>query len=196
VRESDARTADRPRWTFAPSDAAVGVGASVIGLALLLGRPALASNPATAWRPLMVLYAAVIALSLSVPQRRDSRRAHPALVAVVGSVAVAAAWRWVAPGGRLPDNPGFVSLIVVAAVAEEAYFRRVLQGALRPLGPAAAVVITAVLFAAIHVPLYGVAALPVDVGAGLLLGWQRWASGGWVAPGVTHVVANLIMVLP
>ena len=35
----------------------------------------------------------------------------------------------------------------------------------------------------------------VDLGAGLLLSWQRWASGGWGAPAATHVVANLVAVL-
>jgi membrane protease YdiL (CAAX protease family) len=49
-----------------------------------------------------------------------------------------------------------------------------------------------VAFAAIHVPVYGVAVLPIDTAAGLLLGWQRWMTGGWSASGLTHVAANLI----
>jgi membrane protease YdiL (CAAX protease family) len=53
----------------------------------------------------------------------------------------------------------------------------------------------AVLFAAVHVPLYGWAALPVDLGAGLLLGWQRHASGTWLVPAATHAVANLLVVV-
>jgi hypothetical protein len=55
--------------------------------------------------------------------------------------------------------------------------------------------LSALVFALIHLPMYGVGAFPVDLGAGLLLGWQRWASGGWGAPAVTHVVANLAMVI-
>jgi hypothetical protein len=35
----------------------------------------------------------------------------------------------------------------------------------------------------------------VDLGAGLLFGWQRWASGGWAAPAITHGAANLMAVL-
>ena len=50
----------------------------------------------------------------------------------------------------------------------------------------------ALAFAAIHVPVYGLAVLPIDTAAGLLLGWQRWVTGGWSASGITHVAANLI----
>jgi hypothetical protein len=42
------------------------------------------------------------------------------------------------------------------------------------------------------VPLYGIAVLPVDLGAGLLLGWQRWATGTWTVPAVTHAAANVL----
>jgi hypothetical protein len=31
-------------------------------------------------------------------------------------------------------------------------------------------------------------------GAGLLLSWQRFASGRWTVPAVTHAVANLLAV--
>ena len=46
-----------------------------------------------------------------------------------------------------------------------------------------------------HVPLYGVAAFPVDLGAGLLLSWQRWASGTWTVPAATHTAANVLAVM-
>jgi membrane protease YdiL (CAAX protease family) len=81
---------------------------------------------------------------------------------------------------------------VVAAVAEEAFFRRLVYGTLAPLGPLAAVGGAAVLFGVVHVPTYGVGVLPIDFAAGIVLGWQRWASGGWSAPAVTHVAANLL----
>ncbi len=58
-----------------------------------------------------------------------------------------------------------------------------------------AVVGSALLFAAVHVPLYGVAAFPVDLGAGLLFSWQRWASGDWTVPAATHAAANLLAVI-
>jgi hypothetical protein len=41
---------------------------------------------------------------------------------------------------------------------------------------------------------YGAAALPLDLGAGLVLAWQRWASGRWTVPASTHAFANLLAV--
>jgi membrane protease YdiL (CAAX protease family) len=49
-----------------------------------------------------------------------------------------------------------------------------------------------VAFALVHLPGYGVSAFPINLAAGLLLGWQRWASGGWSAPALTHIAANLL----
>jgi hypothetical protein len=37
--------------------------------------------------------------------------------------------------------------------------------------------------------------MPIDFAAGLVLGWQRWATGTWTAPAATHVFANLWAVL-
>jgi membrane protease YdiL (CAAX protease family) len=53
---------------------------------------------------------------------------------------------------------------------------------------------TAVVFALVHLPAYGAAAMPVDLGAALLLSWQRYASGRWTVPAVTHAIANLLAV--
>ena len=46
-----------------------------------------------------------------------------------------------------------------------------------------------------HIPSYGLAAFPVDLGAGLLFGWQRWAAGTWTVPAATHAAANLLAVI-
>jgi membrane protease YdiL (CAAX protease family) len=54
-----------------------------------------------------------------------------------------------------------------------------------------AVVVTAVLFAALHLPLYGVGAMPIDLCAGVFLGSLRVASGGVVAPALAHVIADV-----
>jgi hypothetical protein len=37
--------------------------------------------------------------------------------------------------------------------------------------------------------------LPIDLAAGLVLSWQRWASGSWRVPAVTHVLANVLVVI-
>jgi membrane protease YdiL (CAAX protease family) len=82
-----------------------------------------------------------------------------------------------------------------AAIAEELFFRRLVYGTLAAWHPIVAVVGSAVLFALIHVPLYGAAVFWVDLGAGLLFSWQRWASGDWRAPAATHAVANILAVV-
>jgi membrane protease YdiL (CAAX protease family) len=88
-----------------------------------------------------------------------------------------------------------VGLNTLAAVAEEAFFRRLVFGALLAGGPVAAVVGSALLFAAVHVTVYGAWVLPLDLAAGLLFGWQRHVTGSWVVPAATHSVANLLVVL-
>ena len=80
----------------------------------------------------------------------------------------------------------------LAALAEEAFFRRFLYGLLVPSGAAIAVGGSAALFAVVHVTVYGWWVLPLDLAAGLVLSWQRWASGSWVAPAITHVIANVL----
>jgi len=84
---------------------------------------------------------------------------------------------------------------VVAAFAEEALFRRLLFGRLVRWGAATAIVGSAVAFAAVHLPAYGSLAFGVDLAAGLLFGWQRWVTRSWVAPGVTHAIANVLQLL-
>jgi membrane protease YdiL (CAAX protease family) len=98
-----------------------------------------------------------------------------------------------------PAAPSATALLValntLAAVAEEAFFRRLVYGALLAGGPGLALAGSAVLFAAVHVTVYGLWVLPLDLAAGLLLGWQRQATGSWAVPAATHVVANLLVAL-
>lgn len=94
----------------------------------------------------------------------------------------------------LPARGGWIVVVTasVAAVAEELFFRRLVYGWLTRWGPLLAVAGSAVLFAAVHVPVYGPGVLPIDLAAGLVFGWQRWASGTWTVPAATHVLANLL----
>jgi membrane protease YdiL (CAAX protease family) len=91
---------------------------------------------------------------------------------------------------RIPVEVVLVS--VVAAVAEEAFFRRYVYAWIADQGEGLAIVVAAALFAVIHVPIYGAGVLPIDFAAGLLLGWQRRESGTWISPAITHVIANII----
>ncbi|HEX2048264.1 MAG TPA: CPBP family glutamic-type intramembrane protease [Acidimicrobiales bacterium] len=89
-----------------------------------------------------------------------------------------------------------LGLNALAAVAEEAFFRRHLYALVEgSWGPAVAVVGTAVAFAAVHVTVWGWWVLPLDLAAGLVLSWQRAATGRWSVPAATHVLANSLALL-
>jgi membrane protease YdiL (CAAX protease family) len=147
---------------------------------------------------LLLMFGAIGLASLTVDVPTERPRVHPVAVLAIGIGAV-----WVAglaAGTPLPAPSGAVlvplAMSTLAALAEEAFFRRFLYGRIMPrLGAGAAVVLTALLFAAIHVPIYGASVFWVDLGAGLLFGWQRWASGSWTAPAATHAFANLLVIL-
>ncbi len=89
-----------------------------------------------------------------------------------------------------------VGLNALAAVAEEAFFRRYLYGlVVERYGTVLAVAVTAVAFALVHVTVWGWWVLPLDVAAGLVLSWQRAATGRWSVPAATHVLANTFALL-
>ena len=162
---------------------------------LLLRLRILDTSGATRIALLAAVFTAILVASLLVPVAPGVARMRPWFVTAIGlagvGVAALAAGRPIAA----PLGTWALPLAVLAAVAEEALFRRAAYGWLERYGPAAAVVGSALLFAAVHLPLYGAAALPVDLGAGLLFSWQRWASGTWTVPAGTHAVANVLAVV-
>jgi membrane protease YdiL (CAAX protease family) len=191
-----------PRSTAPRSTGSWTAGAVVIGgLAFLVGRLAIGGLPFTV--PLLAVgYLALAGVALAVGEEGAGRTDRAAgrgplgwrvplvlgLVGVVGAAIV---------GGPVADRRVggvAVGLALLAAVAEEALFRRVLYDRLLRFGVVVAVAGSAGLFALVHLPAYGLAAMPVDFGAALLLGWQRYASGRWTVPAVTHAVANLLAV--
>lgn len=183
----------------APANRAVLAGLAVAGGAALLARPWLAAATA---RPTAVLVGLFVVLGVvgawwPLPATAQATVRLPVAIGVaVAGVAVFAGGRLLA-GGRAaaPALAGYVVLNTLAAVAEEAFFRRLLYGLLVPHGAGVAVAGTAAAFAAVHLTVWGAWALPLDLAAGLLLSWQRWATGRWAVPAVTHAAANLLAVL-
>ncbi len=165
-----------------------------LAVALLLAR---------AWSPtfgslgrvagLTLTLVAVLVGSLLVPVAAGRARLHPGLVLGIGVGAVALALLASGRPVAAPIGAWAMPLTVLAAVAEEALFRRTMYATLERRGAVVAIGVTALVFAAMHVPIYGVAVFPVDLGAGALLSWQRWASGSWAAPAATHAAANIAM---
>jgi len=183
---------DRPGRRVRRAEAAayaVGLGAVVF----LLTRSALAPLGAPA---LACGYLALGAASVwvAVPSARPRARERWIPLAI-GFAAVLLARAAAGAAPPVPVTVAIVALNTAAALAEEAFFRGFLFGRLEPWGVGLAVGVSALAFAAIHLPLYGWAAFPVDLGAGLLLSWQRAASGTWAVPGATHALANLLAVL-
>jgi len=62
---------------------------------------------------------------------------------------------------------------------------------LRARGPGVAVGITTVIFALMHVPLYGWHVVPLDLAVGLWLAGLRLTTRGVAAPAIAHIVADL-----
>jgi membrane protease YdiL (CAAX protease family) len=177
-----------------PLPSAAMVALAGAGLAMLAMRPLVAGSPD---RPVLMGagFAGLLALSLMFGPRRDPRSLPRTVVLAVGLAAMVAG---AFVGGAAPPFPhaaGLLAFGAFGAVAEEAFFRQFVYGGLMRFGPAAAVLGSALLFALIHIPIYGLVVFPVDLGAGLVLSWQRWASGSWVTPAATHVVANLLAVM-
>jgi membrane protease YdiL (CAAX protease family) len=178
---------------------------AAIGVAGLLARPWFVAHGA-GLPELALLYVVLVAISAlsPIPQLGVVGRAiddplahfvHPAVAVAVGAAALLVAHEASGPVAPIVAGGAAIGLNVVAAVSEEAFFRRFLYGALLPFGAPAAVLLSALAFALVHVPLYGGAVFWVDLGAGLLLGWQRWATRSWAAPAATHALANLLAML-
>jgi membrane protease YdiL (CAAX protease family) len=164
------------------------------GIALLVIRPAIVATttePVPLLATLMVLIA-VASITIPIPADVTTPALPAATTLTVGLLAVLLARTVTGPPPPLPLASAAPILSTLAAVAEEALFHRLAYARLLPHGAPVAVVGSAVLFGLLHAPLYGIAAVPVDLGAGLLLSWQRWASGRWTVPAATHAAANLV----
>ena len=185
-------TAIRPP-AVTPARPTAAVVAMAATLVVFVARPLLPGGTAGQ----MGLFAAVLVLGAAWPVPAEIRPPRTAAwVALAAGVAAFGSARLL--GGGHPPAParaGYLAAVTFAALAEEIFFRRFVYAILRPRGAALAVGGSAVLFALAHVTVYGWWVLPLDLAAGLLLGWQRWAGGTWTVPAVTHVAANVLVVL-
>lgn len=182
-----ARTEVRARTVAIRGDAAwwvAAAGASVFALTL---------RGVGQWSWIVVAAGGVVGLAVPLQRAGERSITRWTLVTLAG-VAVFVLARSFSP---IAASGGLHALVIgaVAGVCEEALFRRGLYGYFERWGSMAAVLMTAVLFGLVHVPMYGWRALPIDVGAGLVFGWQRWATGSWTSAGATHALANVAQYL-
>lgn len=184
---------------------------AVAGVVALLARPwFLPAGVAVEWR--VAFFVALGATGLAWRSRSASLRASKTrrsgtrndaggwalslVVFGVGAVAFALGRVVVEVPVRPSGLAVAVGLNALAAVAEEAFFRRYLYGLIvERHGAVVAVAVTAGAFALVHVTVWGWWVLPLDLAAGLVLSWQRAATGRWSVPAATHVVANTLALL-
>jgi len=168
----------------------------VVGLVALLARPwFLPAGVDVRWR--VAFFVALGVAGVAWPVARDGRAGLTTSLLVLGVGAAGFALGRAAVDVPLRPSglPLAVGLNALAAVAEEAFFRRYLYGLLGRFGPAVAVVATAAAFALVHVTVWGWWILPLDLAAGLVLSWQRASTGRWSVPAATHVLANTLALL-
>ena len=156
--------------------------------------------PAASYPAALVFAGALLMLSAGAGWRFTVDRRWPRAMALglAGTVVLVVPWVTAAPaiplsaGQHLGPLLVWTPLVALVVVAEEIALRGALFGALLEAGGAPpAIAVTSIVFALMHVPLYGWGALPLDIAAGVLLGGLRLLSGGVTAPAVAHVLADL-----
>jgi len=110
---------------------------------------------------------------------------------MVGAILLAPVVTGRLSGRPLPDFWAWAAITALIATMEEtairgALYRRWSEEA----GPVAAIVVGAVVFALIHLPRYGVGAMPLDAAVGLALGGLRAVTGRVLPCAIAHTIAD------
>lgn len=83
-------------------------------------------------------------------------------------------------------------IVTIVASSEELFLRGALYSRLAQWrGPGVAIAVGTLLFGLLHLPLYGLASLPLNLAVGVWLGLLRHYTGSWLAPATAHVLADL-----
>ena len=150
-------------------------GAALLALAALAGRPAIERNlPAAA---AIGVAGGLVLVGIALIARLSASNSPIPTGLFAGPAAQFVPW---------------VAITVIVATSEELVLRGALFRAVEASGGlVAAIVVTTLAFALMHVPLYGWHVVPLDLGVGLWLAGLRLLSGGVVAPAVAHAIADL-----
>ncbi|HEV3123953.1 MAG TPA: CPBP family intramembrane glutamic endopeptidase [Candidatus Dormibacteraeota bacterium] len=169
--------------------------AAAMALRLALAPATRGSSPAA-----VVVFSGALLLLAVVAGWRPSRPTwQGAIVGLAGAAVLCAlpVWSRISGhnlGGWGPWSmfAGFAGGVVLVSVAEEVLLRGALYDAVAAArGEPAAVLVAAIAFGLLHVPLYGWAALPLDLAVGVWLGGLRMLSGGVTAPAAAHAAADV-----
>jgi len=129
-------------------------------------------------------------------RRGDESLAMGRIAAIMAGLMVGAVLLAPVVTGRLSQRPladfwSWAAISAVIATLEEtairgALYRRWSEEA----GPAAAIIAGAAVFALIHLPRYGLAAMPLDAAVGLALGGLRAVTGRVLPCAIAHTIAD------
>jgi membrane protease YdiL (CAAX protease family) len=173
--------------------------AAILALSLLRGTAlhlgAIDVAPAAAFGGLLVIGSLA---APSVGSRLAGTPRNLALGAVVGAgLLIPGMWMRlhgaVGPGAYLSSAYAlaWAPLVALIAVGEEMALRAWMQPLARQAwGPTKAILYTAAAFAAIHGPVYGWVALPLDFGVGILIGCLREYTRSVSACALAHFVVD------
>jgi membrane protease YdiL (CAAX protease family) len=117
----------------------------------------------------------------------------PSIVAglMVGAVLLAPVVTGRISARPLADFWSWAAIAAVIATLEEVAIRGALyQRWFEEAGPVAAIVAGAVVFALIHLPRYGLGAMPLDGAVGLALGGLRVVTGRVMPCAIAHTIAD------
>jgi membrane protease YdiL (CAAX protease family) len=168
------------RWA-----ATVNATAGAVAIGLVFGLGLIAVAFAGGWRPMPERRLAVAAGAAGVV----AGVAGGAVLVLLAVVTRSGQLPWLAPPAAFGP---WVAVTMLVATAEELVLRGALFDELHlSLGTAGAVLVTSVVFALMHVPLYGWHVVPLDVGVGLWLAGLRLVTGGIAAPAIAHTIADL-----
>lgn len=181
---------DRRRPVAGTSLLLVFFAAAVAVRAALTGPPGFG---ASLWPGVLFgLLLAGVSVAVGTVTRLDTRVLLVAAVATAVIVLPALVFSSARSSLPLAWFPGWLAATALVAPAEEAFLRGVVYDAVtRRWNADVAIVVAAVAFGLMHVPLYGWHALPLDTAVGVVLGVARLASGTWVAPAIAHTGADV-----
>jgi membrane protease YdiL (CAAX protease family) len=169
----------------------------LVGLAVAVGlRVAIGGSAVAASAPAALIFAAALTVltclagtSFRIDRRAIAWGVGGAVVLVLPPLALHLTRPVHPPAGTFVH---WAIIVTVVATAEEAFLRGALFAALsrRPGGSTTALTVTSVCFAALHIPLYGWHAAPLDLAVGLWLGALRQTTDTWTAPALCHTLAD------
>jgi membrane protease YdiL (CAAX protease family) len=199
ARPSATSDGARAPWLSTPVGAAlkaIGIALALGGMTFLRWRATIDGGDALAIG--LVFGLALVVVVVMAGQRPSVPPVRSVVTGIAGGAVLVALAVVASSGGppglvapAAPFGP-WAAITVLVAIGEEAVLRGALLDATEEAaGLVVAIVVSSVLFAIIHVPLYGWHVVPLDLAVGIWLAGLRLVSGRVAAPAIAHALADL-----